>query len=83
MSALTRRNFIGLAQNAVAVAAVGAIGVHFIEAAEAMPVFPDIGQAAISRDLVTQAQWGPRRRRRWVCWWHRGRRGCGWRWIWV
>ncbi|MGX1324648.1 hypothetical protein AB7M17_008101 [Bradyrhizobium sp. USDA 377] len=22
----------------------------------------------------------PRRRRRWVCWWHRGRRHCGWRW---
>jgi hypothetical protein len=21
-----------------------------------------------------------RRRRRWVCWWHRGRRVCGWRW---
>ena len=20
-----------------------------------------------------------RRRRRWVCWWHRGRRVCGWR----
>jgi len=25
-------------------------------------------------------QWG-RRRRRWVCWWHRGRRTCGWRWV--
>jgi len=21
------------------------------------------------------------RRRRWVCWWHRGRRVCGWRWV--
>ena len=21
-----------------------------------------------------------RRRRRWVCWWRRGRRHCGWRW---
>jgi hypothetical protein len=21
-----------------------------------------------------------RRGRRWVCWWHRGRRRCGWRW---
>lgn len=21
-----------------------------------------------------------RRRRRWECWWHRGRRHCGWRW---
>src|SRR5687767_3177954 len=24
--------------------------------------------------------WHRRRRRRWVCWWHRGRRRCGWRW---
>jgi hypothetical protein len=39
---------------------------------------------------VTEVQWGPgpgwgppprRRRRRWVCWWHRGRRVCGWRWF--
>jgi len=22
----------------------------------------------------------PPRRRRWVCWWQRGRRRCGWRW---
>lgn len=22
-----------------------------------------------------------RRRRRWVCWWRRGRRVCGWRWV--
>ena len=21
------------------------------------------------------------RRRRWVCWWERGRRRCGWRWV--
>ena len=21
------------------------------------------------------------RRRRWVCWWNRGRRVCGWRWV--
>jgi hypothetical protein len=27
---------------------------------------------------------GPRRRRRrvWRCWWNRGRRVCGWRWVW-
>ncbi len=24
---------------------------------------------------------GRPRRRRWVCWWHRGRRVCGWRWV--
>jgi hypothetical protein len=43
MNAPTRRTFLGLAQNAVAAAAVGAIGVRFIEAAEAMPVTPDLG----------------------------------------
>jgi hypothetical protein len=91
MSAPTRRGFLGLAQSAVAAAAVGAIGIRFIEAAEAMPVASDLGQAGTSSDLVTQAQWwGPApgpgwsrprpRRRRWVCWWHRGRRHCGWRW---
>jgi hypothetical protein len=79
MTAPTRRTFLGLAQNAVAAAAVGAIGVHFIDAAEAVPVAPNLGRAVTPRDLVTQVQW--RRRRRWVCWWHRGRRRCGWRWV--
>lgn len=79
MNAPTRRTFLGLAQNAVAAAAVGAIGVRFIEAAEAMPVDPDLGQAGTPPDLVTQVQW--RRRRRWVCRWRRGRRVCGWRWV--
>ena len=77
MNAPTRRTFLGLAQNAVAAAAVGAIGVHFIEAAEAMPVAPHLGQAETLPDLVTEVQWGRRRRR--VCWWHRGRRRCRWR----
>jgi hypothetical protein len=79
MNAPTRRAFLDLAQNAVAAAAVGAIGVRFIEAAEAMPVAPNLEQAGTPSDLVTQVQW--RRRRRWVCWWHRGRRRCGWRWV--
>lgn len=40
-------------------------------------------------DEVVKVQWhGPpphrgwrRRRRRWVCWWRRGRRVCAWRWV--
>jgi hypothetical protein len=24
-------------------------------------------------------RWHRNRRQRWVCWWHRGRRICGWR----
>ena len=79
MNAPTRRTFLGLAQKVVAAAAVGAIGVCFIEAAEAMPVAPNLGEVGRPPDLVTEVQW--RRRRRWVCWWRRGRRRCGWRWV--
>ena len=31
--------------------------------------------------LIEKAQVVVRRRRRWVCWWRRGRRVCGWRWV--
>ncbi|KGJ63704.1 hypothetical protein DXU04_01960 [Bradyrhizobium diazoefficiens] len=97
MDAPTRRAFLGFAQNAVAAAAIGAVGVRLIETAEAMPIAHDLGQAGEPSELLTQAQWWgppagpgwgpgpgwgrpPPRRRRWVCWWHRGRRRCGWRW---
>jgi hypothetical protein len=88
MSAPTRRDFLGLARGTVAVAAVGALGAGFIGAAEAMPVAPDLGHVEQGSHPVTEAQWGQpprpgwrgRRRPRWVCWWHRGRRRCGWRW---
>jgi hypothetical protein len=54
--------------------------------AEAMPF--DKRLAARRNDMIAKVQVvvvGPRRppprRRRWVCWWHRGRRVCGWRWV--
>jgi hypothetical protein len=95
MNTPTRRAFLALAQNAVAAAAVGAIGVRLIETAEAMPATPNLEQARTLPGLATPVQWGPgpgwgpapgwgpprRRRRRWICWWHRGRRHCGWRWV--
>ena len=88
MSDPTRRAFLGMAKNGIAAAAAGAIGIRFIETAEAMPIAPDLRRAGTPADLVTQAQWGPgwgppppRRRRRWVCWRERGRRRCGWRWV--
>ena len=34
----------------------------------------------VQRAQVTVVHRRPRRRR-WVCWWHRGRRVCGWRWV--
>jgi hypothetical protein len=87
MSSHTRRAFLSLAGGAIATAAIGALGAHFIDIAEAVPIAPDTGklgaEIGTSSSLVTQVQWGWRRprRRRWVCWWHRGRRRCGWRWV--
>ena len=52
-------------------------------ALEAMPI--DAGVAKRLDGFVEEAQAvvvrRPPRRRRWVCWWHRGRRVCGWRWV--
>ena len=93
MSDQSRRAFLGLAQGALAAAAVSTLVFQFIEAAEAMPVAPRPEQAKEPADIVVKAQWGPphrrppphrgrrHRRRRWHCWWHRGRRHCGWRWF--
>jgi hypothetical protein len=37
----------------------------------------------VEKAQVVAVSPGPRRRRRRVrrCWWHRGRRVCGWRWV--
>ena len=37
----------------------------------------------VEKAQVVAVSRGPRRRRRRVrrCWWHRGRRVCGWRWV--
>jgi hypothetical protein len=53
-------------------------------AAEAIPLAMGEAGAAKTGSLVEKAVVvvvHPRRRgRRWRCWWHRGRRVCGWRW---
>jgi hypothetical protein len=55
------------------------------EGVEAAPLALDKGLADKTDDRVEKVQaviGGPRRRRRrWVCWWSRGRRVCGWRWV--
>ncbi|WP_370108445.1 twin-arginine translocation signal domain-containing protein [Bradyrhizobium yuanmingense] len=88
----SRRAFLGFATSALAAAALGATGVRLIDVAEALPIDPDPRRATTSSELI-KTQWGPpprpgwgppprrRRHRRWVCWWHRGRRRCGWRWV--
>jgi hypothetical protein len=68
----------------VAAAAAAAGSVLVAAAAEALPLDPHI--AAPSDEMIQKTQVvvvhrRRRRRRRWVCWWRRGRRVCGWRWI--
>jgi hypothetical protein len=71
-------------------AAVVGVSLTFLPgAAEAMPI--DASPAKGSDWLIEDVQWSThgntwrgnnwnrRRGRRWVCWWHRGRRVCGWR----
>lgn len=41
---------------------------------------PDRPPARPSRPPPHSHRRQSRRRRRWECWWHRGRRHCGWRW---
>ena len=43
----------------------------WIEKAQAVVVRPDLPRRRTRRP----------RRRVWRCWWHRGRRVCGWRWV--
>ena len=71
-------------------AAVAAVGVTVIGwaaapgVAEAAPISLAKPPGAESDELLERARVvvvgpGRRRRRRWVCWWRRGRRVCGWR----
>jgi hypothetical protein len=93
MHSPSRRAFLFLVPAAAAAAAIGASGIAAIDMAEAMPIAPTVQRSDEAADLETQqVQWGPpprrrpphrrprHRRRRWVCWWHRGRRHCAWRW---
>lgn len=64
-----RRSFVRLASNVIALAAVGAAGIRFVDIAEAMPVAPALGAIEKRVDLITPAQWwgpppGPGWRRR-------------------
>jgi hypothetical protein len=85
MATPSRRAFLALAQKAIIAGAVGGIAVSATKDAEAMPIAPVPLGHGDSSAPVTQVQWGPGwhrpRRRRWVCWWRRGRRICGWRWV--
>jgi hypothetical protein len=79
MKAIDRRALTpGVLCGAVTAAGLG------LAPAPAMPL--DDGVPADLEGGIENIQWGPpprrhwRRRRVWRCWWHRGRRVCGWRW---
>jgi hypothetical protein len=90
MAGIDRRTLLrnilpGAVVTAVGVTAIATVGLSLVppNAAQALPV--DKLNALKTTDLVEKAQVvvvGPRRRRRrWTCWWYRGRRRCGWRWV--
>lgn len=88
MDAMSRRAMLMnvLPGAAVAIAGVGTLGWAVApDVANAMPLAVAKGAHAEVDDLAVKAQvvvvHPRRRRRRWVCWWHRGRRRCGWRWV--
>ena len=88
MTAMSRRFLITktLPGAAVAIAGIGTIAWTVTpDVAEAVPLAVSRGVPLKVEDLVEKAQVivVPRRhrRRRWVCWWRRGRRVCGWRWV--
>jgi len=71
-------------------AAVAALGCTLIPSVtQSAPLTIGKGLAGNAEGLVEKTQWGPPPRhphlnqrwgrRRWRCWWHRGRRVCGWR----
>jgi hypothetical protein len=85
MAAIDRRTLLRtLLPGAVAAAGVATIGFSMMPSpAEAIPLTIDKINALKDKKVAEDAQVvivGPRRRRRrWVCWWRRGRRVCGWR----
>jgi hypothetical protein len=87
MNTIDRRRMLRdiLSGAAVITAAVATAGLALIpDEVEADPLATELSLAGTAAGFTDYAQvvvGGPRRRRRrWVCWWHRGRRVCGWRW---
>ncbi|HUO54287.1 MAG TPA: hypothetical protein VMU18_06085 [Rhodoblastus sp.] len=80
MSAIDRRTLFRSAL--LVAAAVGADAVFGARAVEALPLDVDgvsRPEALVEKTRTVVVTRRPRRRR-WVCWWRRGRRVCGWRW---
>lgn len=89
MDSMDRRKFLRNMAGCIAVAsAATAVGTVLLPtAAEATPLtaknLPAMMESFVEKTQATVV-YRPRRRRRrrWTCWWHRGRRVCGWRTVW-
>lgn len=93
MNAIDRRTLL---RSALGGAVVVSLAITTLpRVAKTAPLALDKNLASKTDERVEKAQMGPppgrrpppppphwrRRRRRWVCWWRRGRRVCGWRWM--
>ena len=79
MKTIDRRRLIGAilcGASAGLVLAPGSLAAMPIDAglAKGLDGYVERAQAVVVRSARP-------RRRRWVCWWRRGRRVCGWRWV--
>lgn len=91
MEAMDRREFFRSVVGGAAVATVAVAGgaILLADIVEAAPLVIDKNLPLLSDDFVRDAQVvivkpghrGRGRRRVRRCWWQRGRRVCGWRWI--
>ena len=79
MNAIDRRSLVGgILSGAVAGLALTPGAVKAMPFDERVADNPD---DLIEKAQVVVSSSRRRRHRRWVCWWHRGRRVCGWRWV--
>jgi hypothetical protein len=80
MSELDRRTLLAAMLGGIAVVGSTASSVAATTIAVPTPgLIPRSGLQPLHKAQVVVV--GPRRRRRrWRCWWRRGRRVCGWRW---
>jgi hypothetical protein len=74
-----RKLFLGVSLTVAATAAGAVLGARALEAMPLSGHAIESPAAPIAKAQVVVV--APRRRRRWTCWWRRGRRICGWRWF--
>jgi hypothetical protein len=80
MTAINRRAMLKALLGSAAVATIGLV--LTLDTAESAPLTTGVGRAALPENpVVEKVAWV--RRHRWVCRWHRGRRVCRWRNLWL